>query len=103
MYPFHIWLPEAHVEAPIGGSVVLAGLLLKLGGFLLRFKKTWNILRGLLVNPTHPTTSPSLGLALLFVAGDSGVPPTPSLLSIAGIFALASKIVHYFTSGGGCH
>jgi NADH:ubiquinone oxidoreductase subunit 4 (subunit M) len=33
MYPFHIWLPEAHVEAPIGGSVVLAGLLLKLGGF----------------------------------------------------------------------
>lgn len=36
MFPFHIWLPEAHVEAPTEGSVILAGLLLKLGtyGFL---------------------------------------------------------------------
>jgi proton-translocating NADH-quinone oxidoreductase chain M len=36
MYPFHIWLPEAHVEAPTVGSVLLAGILLKLGvyGFL---------------------------------------------------------------------
>lgn len=31
--PFHIWLPEAHVEAPTGGSVILAGVLLKLGGY----------------------------------------------------------------------
>jgi len=36
MIPFHIWLPEAHVEAPTAGSVILAGILLKLGtyGFL---------------------------------------------------------------------
>lgn len=36
VYPFHIWLPEAHVEAPTAGSVILAGILLKLGvyGFL---------------------------------------------------------------------
>jgi proton-translocating NADH-quinone oxidoreductase chain M len=33
MFPFHIWLPEAHVEAPTTGSVILAGLLLKLGGY----------------------------------------------------------------------
>lgn len=33
MFPFHIWLPEAHVEAPTIGSVLLAGLLLKLGGY----------------------------------------------------------------------
>lgn len=33
MCPFHLWLPEAHVEAPAAGSVILAALLLKLGGY----------------------------------------------------------------------
>lgn len=33
MFPFHIWLPEAHVEAPTVGSVYLASILLKLGGY----------------------------------------------------------------------
>ena len=33
MFPFHTWLPDAHVEAPTAGSVILAGVLLKLGGF----------------------------------------------------------------------
>nr|BCS79998.1 NADH dehydrogenase subunit 4 [Monomorium triviale] len=33
MYLFHIWLPKAHVEAPVYGSMILAGILLKMGGY----------------------------------------------------------------------
>nr|YP_010704680.1 NADH dehydrogenase subunit 4 [Monacha cartusiana]URP31091.1 NADH dehydrogenase subunit 4 [Monacha cartusiana] len=33
IYSVHLWLPKAHVEAPLGGSMILAGVLLKLGGY----------------------------------------------------------------------
>ena len=52
MFPLHVWLPEAHVEAPTVGSVLLAGILLKLGvyGFL-RFSLTFFPDASLLFSP----------------------------------------------------
>src|SRR5690606_33703423 len=38
LFPFHTWLPDAHVQAPTAGSVILAGVLLKMGTYgLIRF------------------------------------------------------------------
>ena len=51
MFPFHTWLPDAHVEAPTAGSVILAGVLLKMGTYgFVRFslpilpEATWELL-----------------------------------------------------------
>nr|YP_007624458.1 NADH dehydrogenase subunit 4 [Antigone canadensis]ACN53757.1 NADH dehydrogenase subunit 4 [Antigone canadensis] len=58
LYGFHLWLPKAHVEAPIAGSMLLAALLLKLGGYgIMRI----TLLTGPLPNHLH---YPFLTLAL---------------------------------------
>ena len=57
MFPFHTWLPDAHVEAPTAGSVILAGVLLKMGTYgFLRFslpdparRRPWQLLPWLAV------------------------------------------------------
>jgi NADH-quinone oxidoreductase subunit M len=46
-FPFHTWLPDAHTEAPTAGSVILAGILLKLGGY--------SMMRMMI--PTYPTAA----------------------------------------------
>jgi NADH-quinone oxidoreductase subunit M len=62
MWPFHTWLPDAHTEAPTAGSVILAGVLLKLGGYgFIRFSI-----------PLYPTASVDLapiviGLSLIAI------------------------------------
>ena len=62
MWPVHTWLPDAHVQAPTAGSVILAGVLLKLGGYgFLRFSL-----------PMFPEASAQLDLAGLRPVGGRG-------------------------------
>ena len=59
MWPVHTWLPDAHVEAPTAGSVILAAILLKMGGYgFLRFSL-----------PMFPDASQALGAADLRALG----------------------------------
>jgi proton-translocating NADH-quinone oxidoreductase chain M len=66
MVPVHTWLPEAHVEAPTAGSVILAGVLLKLGGYgFLRFSLPMFPEASLFFKPLIYTSSV---LAILYVS-----------------------------------
>jgi NADH-quinone oxidoreductase subunit M len=56
MFPFHTWLPLAHVEAPTAGSVILAGVLLKVGSYgLLRFNLGMTPLAAVTMSPLLAT------------------------------------------------
>jgi NADH-quinone oxidoreductase subunit M len=58
MWPVHTWLPDAHVEAPTGGSVILAAVLLKMGGYgFVRFSL-----------PIAPDASDSLSLLMIVLS-----------------------------------
>jgi NADH-quinone oxidoreductase subunit M len=58
LWPFHTWLPDAHTEAPTAGSMILAGVLLKLGAY--------GFLR--LILPLYPTEAKVFAGALAFLA-----------------------------------
>ena len=58
LWPFHTWLPDAHTEAPTAGSMILAGVLLKLGAY--------GFLR--LILPLYPEQAQSFAGALAFLA-----------------------------------
>src|SRR2546423_15194248 len=61
LFPFHTWLPDAHVEAPTAGSVILAGVLLKMG--------TYGLVRFPFPLVPHTATAFAPYLALLAVIG----------------------------------
>lgn len=45
VFMFHLWLPKAHVEAPVSGSMILAGVLLKFGGYGVIMRYYWFLFR----------------------------------------------------------
>jgi NADH-quinone oxidoreductase subunit M len=84
MWPFHTWLPDAHVEAPTAGSVILAGILLKLG--------TYGFFRFNL--PMFPEASKDLSYFHLFGA-TFGVRHVMVTLAIIGIIYGALAAMYF--------
>src|SRR5215216_4282561 len=86
MWPFHTWLPDAHVEAPTAGSVILAGILLKLG--------TYGFFRFNL--PMFPKASMDEGYF-----GSFGVRSVMILLAIIGIIYGALAAMYFVVKKDG--
>lgn len=71
IYFFHLWLPKAHVEAPVSGSMILAGVLLKLGGyglFITIIFRNCNIIINDILSVTAIVGAAALSMMILRIA-----------------------------------
>src|SRR5439155_1504290 len=89
MFPFHTWLPDAHVEAPTAGSVLLAGVLLKMGTYgFLRFALPLVPLSSIGL----PATNGFVG-EFLVLLGTFRTYPLPATIATAGVVVAAMYLL----------
>ncbi len=96
LFPFHTWLPDAHVEAPTAGSVMLAGVLLKMGAYgLLRFCLP------MFPRAAHALATPIIALALIGIIYGSLVamvqPDLKKLIAYSSVAHLGFVVLGIFS------
>jgi len=96
IFPFHTWLPDAHVEAPTAGSVMLAGVLLKMGAYgLLRFCLP------MFPEAAHAMATPIMVLALIGIIYGSLVamvqPDLKKLIAYSSVAHLGFVVLGIFS------
>ncbi len=96
LFPFHTWLPDAHVEAPTAGSVMLAGVLLKMGAYgLLRFCLP------MFPEAAHAMATPIMVLALIGIIYGSLVamvqPDLKKLIAYSSVAHLGFVVLGIFS------
>src|SRR3546814_5839246 len=93
MFPVHTWLPDAHVEAPTGGSVVLAAIMLKIGGYgFLRFSLP------IVPDASHEFAMLMIALSLIAIRSEEHTSELQSLMrhSYAAFCLKKKKIKKYY-------